>query len=328
MLRSTKITIVLFCIVISVLTACGARESDSGRSGRATSNGAVQEQQKDSGSISDNPELESAEASSEAESEAEPKSAAAHYQFPQEVALPFQAVEWNKLVQMEPKQTWKFVRTLSFGTLDGNPVSLAVYKEMDPDQLCGLDYESAALLEYRNKTYYYNDCFSMSLETEESPLLELSLVKLGYENKDGDSRRIVHGAAELFGNGPGRMLYLVYDRDEDQWYGFDNWGSPSVVDLDGDGTMELVNQFQGLHMQFPDIDIYRWNGPELEQSLSLKSTLKLPFVGQSVAGMDEVTHRFQISALTSLEEDAWDHPLEASYNYNAGRIVRSEAGGG
>ena len=81
------------------------------------------------------------------------------------------------------------------------------------------------------------------------------------------------GGVELFANGPGFILYIVYDFSQKTWYTFDQWGSPSFKDLDADGQDEFVIEFQGMHLQLPDVTVIHMKNGNLQQSAPFADTL-------------------------------------------------------
>jgi hypothetical protein len=81
------------------------------------------------------------------------------------------------------------------------------------------------------------------------------------------------GGLEKDANGPGSVDYIMYDVKKKTWMIFSDWGKPQFVDLDSDGVEEFVIQFEGLHLQWPDVSIYTWNNGYLEASRSLKTNI-------------------------------------------------------
>jgi hypothetical protein len=192
-----------------------------------------------------------------------------------EVAMSFQPVELSPLEQVKVKDSWKQTKTQPFGQMNGEPVSLSVYQEEDEAAMCSSSYERIVLLEYKKQKFRYEGCGSTSLESEH-PEQDQASVILNAASPDEGSSSIILGAVDSGVNGPGLMVYYVYDKDEDRWYGFNRWGLPSVDDLDGDGTKELIIQFEGLHLHPPDVSIGRWNGKQLEISPTVTEQLGLP----------------------------------------------------
>ncbi|PWW06561.1 hypothetical protein DFQ01_103465 [Paenibacillus cellulosilyticus] len=235
-----------------------------------------------------------------------------------EFNLSYQPIELSPLEQVEVKDSWKLTKTQSFGQINGETVTLSVYQEQDEASICGAGYERIVLLDYREGHYKYMGCGNTSLESDD-PVREGTLILLDYRSADKAASKIVHGAIDGGVNGPGLMTYYVYDPVQNRWYGFDQWGLPSVNDLDGDGTEELVFQFQGLHMNPPDVSIGRWNGPGLEISATVTSLLELP--GQYRAAATVEDHQIAFS-IDSGEESS--EPLSTSYSYSPERLTRMD----
>lgn len=50
--------------------------------------------------------------------------------------------------------------------------------------------------------------------------------------------------------------YVFYDAAKNEWLSYHNWGIPIVTDMNNDGIEELLLQFQGKGLNFPDIHIF------------------------------------------------------------------------
>ncbi|MWC31305.1 hypothetical protein [Paenibacillus sp. MMS18-CY102] len=255
---------------------------------------------------------------------ADPLNSSVHgtpYPFPKSLKLQFQPVELTMLKESKVKPTWERTAIVAFGAIDGTPVSLAIYKETDEHALCGSSYERVALLEHRGKAYRYVDCFSSSLETENQED-QKPLFLLGAKQHAPSSNLILHGAAELSANGPGRMAYFILNQKQDRWYGFEDWGFPRAIDLDGDGFEEVASQFEGLHLQWPDVVIYRWKGRTLERSPSIKTALRVPNPTYSEAIIDERNKQITVNAVANAED--FEVSDTGKYQYEDGVLVRVE----
>lgn len=231
---------------------------------------------------------------------------------PESIELQFMPVELTALVKSKVEQGWEQTNSVPFGSIEGDPVNLDVYK-VSESEFCGYSYERVVLLTHKNQIYRYQDCFSSSIEDER----EESFFKLNY--KPSEAQNIVHGAVELAANGPGRMVYFYYDVKQGNWFGFEDWGFPQVTDLDGDGTDELINQFQGLHMSRPDVFIYRWNGNELTHSESLKSTLTVQNISFSSAKLDNQTIYMEFTSVMDNKSETYEGSY---YSYKDGKLLR------
>lgn len=239
------------------------------------------------------------------------------YTFPESIELQFKPVELTALVKAKIGEGWVQTKTVPFGSINGDPVVLDVYK-VPEDDFCGFDYERVVLLTHKNEKYSYPACFSDSME-DETREQQQALFRLDYKQKEHGAQPIVHGAVELTANGPGRMAYYYYDATQGKWFGFEDWGYPRVADLDGDGAEELINQFPGLHMHWPDVTIYRWGEQGLSYSASIKSALGVPNFSFSSAMLDEQTNHIEVKAVMSLEPEAYE---AANYLFERGKLLR------
>ncbi len=243
------------------------------------------------------------------------------YQFPDSVELVFSSLEPTELALEDVRESWEFIKSIPFGVVAGDSVTLSVYKETDSNHLCSFDYERIVLLEHKGKSYAYNDCFSTSIVDTEQSAEHRSIYLLEHEYSHQDLSFVLQGAVELSANGPGRMLFFYYDASQQKWYGFEQWGSPYLIDLDGDGSIELVHQFEGLHLNFPDVTIYRWANNGLEVSDSIKSILQVPHFQLSSALLSEENNQ-SILQLNAVIDNDFERGLRAKYMYQEGRIIR------
>lgn len=227
----------------------------------------------------------------------------AAYSFPEQAALLFQAVELTELENAKPAQTWEHAGTIPFGNVAGSPAFLQVFKETNPVASCGSDYQAVALLEHKGETFGYRECFSASLIEDAIQKKKASVVLLEKNHAAAGSNYVLQGAAALAANGPARMGYFYYDSSQDKWFAFEDWGNPRLADLDGDGADELVNQFEGLHLHWPDVNIYRWRGSVLEKSESVKAVLQVPHfsLSSAIANTESGPHTIKVQAAMDSE---------------------------
>ncbi|GMK37017.1 hypothetical protein PCCS19_00700 [Paenibacillus sp. CCS19] len=233
-----------------------------------------------------------------------------------EVVLTYQPVEWVGLEQVQIEDSWKLTKTVDFGQMNGESVSLSVFQEQDESALCYASYLRVVLLDYKGEHFKYMGCGNTSLESDQ-PDEEGSLVLLDYKSSDEPAAMIVHGAVDSGVNGPGLMTYYVYDAALDRWYGFNYWGLPSVNDLDEDGSEELLMQFQGLHNNTPDVSFGRWVGSMLEISATVKNLLGLPSPYWSA---DTVENGYVRVTMEVGEEGR--QVVQASYMFSSQRLTR------
>lgn len=179
------------------------------------------------------------------------------------------------------------------------------------------------LLKHKNRIWEYKECLSATIVETEEPLHNGTVILMDPTNDSNDARRTLHGAIELGANGPGLMLYVIYDHDEESWWGLDEWGTPVIVNLDGDGSSEIVSQFNGLHMHWPDVTIFRLREQDLERSNSVKNALMLPNFSFSSATFTSVGNGNEIMVSAVLTDGMDDgHAQTARYRYAARGLVK------
>jgi len=242
------------------------------------------------------------------------------YRFPVSVELPFKPVDLVPLEKSGIDAGWVHTRTVPFGSINGDPVELNVFTAAE-NETCGSGYERVVLLNHEDETYrYQSSCFSASIEDEHLEQRQ-ALFELDYRRGEPGGQSAVHGAAELAANGPGRMAYFYFDAAQERWFVFEEWGYPATADLDNDGAEELVIQFPGMHLSSPDVTVVRWQADAISTSGSIKDALGVPNVSQSTAQADPRVRRINVTAVTSLQPEAYE---TASYAYKRGQLLRQD----
>lgn len=240
-------------------------------------------------------------------------------ELPETVDLDFKPIERTILVEQEPKSSWEFIKTVPFGFVDNQEVTLQIYKDYD-EEYCSYGYKTQ--LVHQDKSYSLADCISARLVVETETISQderyyLLQHKFG-EEKDGT---YLLGGIELAANGPGLVGYLMYDKAKDTWQQFDDWGIPYLVDLDSDGNKEFVIQFPGMHLQFPDVDIYRWNKGSLEKGKTLSSALNITDYNPSYIYMEEKADKVLFSVDVNVTRDSELSQLAIGlYRYEDGKL--------
>lgn len=246
------------------------------------------------------------------------------YEFPDELELTFFPRELVQLEEAEAPASWEFWGQIPLGEIDGKRIELSVYQETDSDKMCGSSdqgssYEKTALLEFNDKKYQLNDCLPhYFLQNFPEPNEYAYILPQSFTSENG--QYILHAAVELSANGHGRMLYIFYDIPNDGWYSFWDWGYPFLVDLDASGDVELVNQFAGGGLQWPDATIYRWNDGVLE-GVDLKGALDINLSFNEVSlHTEEGTPYFDVIAIP--DPSNREEVINVAYRYENGKLIK------
>ncbi|MBD3918445.1 hypothetical protein H8B09_06730 [Paenibacillus sp. PR3] len=299
-----RFVVIIGVLIIGMLTACGDRNTMLPQEDLKDHNLQTESASNDS--------VDSEEQESETPTPPVPRDL-----LKAEIALSYQPVEVGELEKVKVKDSWKLTKTVDFGHINGESVSLSVYQEQDETAFCYESYLRVVLLDYMGEHYTNRDCGNTSLEESDHPEQGGSLVLLDYKSTDEAGPIIILGAVDSGANGPGLMTYYVYDVAQDCWYSFTQWGLPSVSDLDDDGTSELVFQFQGLHMHPPDVSFGRWNDSRLEITPTVTELLRLTNQYYNSATVED--------GLIQVTLDAWeefDQTESASYKFTPERLIR------
>jgi len=228
---------------------------------------------------------------------------------PDEIKLIFKPLELEKLQQGGPSSGWKLNKTIPFGQVDGEPVSLDIYTEEPKDS-----YTSTmvyGVLQVHGITYVIRD---LSHDFISDVSIDSPIYEVFGQLFDGQRKYVLIGAVEMFANGPGLKMYVVRDVESGELSTFSDWGEPSILDLNGDGIDEFVIEFQGLHMSWPDLTLVKAEGGKLEKSGSVLEAIRRN--GWKAALKREQTPIIEIS-------NVWEEsPLVYRYVYKQGTLVR------
>jgi hypothetical protein len=168
------------------------------------------------------------------------------------------------------------------------------------------------IVRIKDVSYLLPDELSSSIINEKTQ----TLFKLEHELPVEGSNLYLLGAVELSANGPGRMGYVAYNRSEGKWYFFEEWGTPTLRDLDSDGQDEFIVEFPGLHMAFENIVFFSY-----QQEVGLISAMavapELPNSKFLFAKLDEVTDTPTIN-IGSVEEGSTGY----HYRYEVKQLVK------
>ncbi|WP_337101239.1 hypothetical protein [Paenibacillus sp. YIM B09110] len=183
---------------------------------------------------------------------------------PDRISLAFQPLELIELPSTETAPGWKEIKSIPFGSLEGKPFQLDVYEELKSDESLFTIYNG--ILKVGDQTYLIREISQSITESGLSHCTELCVIQKLFS---GQERYELIGSVPLFANGPGRNLFVVFDRTESTLLSFEGWGAGNFMDLDADGMEEFIIEFPGLHMSWPDLTVIRAKDEGLEISSSV-----------------------------------------------------------
>ncbi|MEK8127638.1 hypothetical protein WMW72_06875 [Paenibacillus filicis] len=187
---------------------------------------------------------------------------------PDTIRPSFEPLTMNELQKGEPSPEWQLRQSIPFGQIGPSEGMLHIYEASSPDEL--LSSSVHGILSLPGGEYLLRDLSRSFLEQRQPGCDEVCLFQ---RVLPGQERVELIGSIELFANGPGLHANVVDDRDERKLQVFDNWGQVVFVDLDQDGSDELIIQFQGLHNSPPDVFFIRATEGVLEKSESVVTAL-------------------------------------------------------
>jgi len=256
-------------------------------------------------------------------SAAEEEMSAATYDFPESLQPGFHPVESVELEPITPVASWELLSTLTIGYYSGEPISLEIYRPTGSEEVCTFSHEAIGILVYRGQPLRLPECVPNDLADDAA--LSDAVIWLGHEYRSGGQHIYLHGTIALAANGPGRIGILYQDVTLGRWYMIGDWGKPMLADMDGDAAHELVLQFEGLHLSWPDVTIYRWHQGSWERSDRVAQLLDVPEQTIHLARLVQASGRFAIELQVFLNPDL-ETPVSARYAYQGGILTRLNDG--
>jgi hypothetical protein len=202
------------------------------------------------------------------------------------------------------------LKEIPFGEVRQQKIVLYIYQEpKKPDDPTAYKH---AFIQFKNKNYPIPNLISTDLS--ETPMAEHSTMFLLQHNFSyQDNQLVLLGGIELEANGPGLVAYIMYDIVKNKWFTFKDWGKPRFIDLDSDGVDEFVIQFEGLHLQYPDVTVYTWNKGIIEVSNSIQTAVLGSSAGNyAILGDDKKI---------TIGDNRTDEP-GAQYIYEKGKLLK------
>jgi hypothetical protein len=170
---------------------------------------------------------------------------------PDEPRLKFKSINLmqSPIPKGSPDKLWKFIKSISMGSIEQTPVKILLYKETGI--LSAVD-QIHALLEYKGE-YYLMSSIAYTMDDFESWIFQKEYPK-------NASTIYLQGA---FGSAASGIFYVFYDKESQKWFSYQEFGSPTVIDLDHDGIDEIVIEFMGKPLNPTDVKILKWNRIDL-----------------------------------------------------------------
>ena len=175
---------------------------------------------------------------------------------PQILQLSFRPQTIQRLQEGEPKENWIRAKSVYFGKLKGQlEATIHLYvEETTADN--GTVY---GFLEYEKKIYEIGEVGSYGVED----------VDIGLVDSTDDGVKEMHIEGDM-GAAYSELKIIGYDAENDDWLLLLSMGSPRRIDLDENGSQELVVVSQGSIPSY--VEIYRWNQQHFEGASVTEAT--------------------------------------------------------
>ncbi|WP_040951429.1 hypothetical protein [Gorillibacterium massiliense] len=186
---------------------------------------------------------------------------------PDTIKLTFRPLQLESLQPGKSDSAWKRLKSVPFGTDMQGEMTLTLYEESKDDVYFPKQWNG--VLQDKRRSYLIRDLsysFGQAGANQEPPN-----VIVFNRFISGQERYKLIGAIEMNANGPGLYLLIVEDAKSGELAGFEEWGTPGFIDLDGDGADEFIVEFQGLHLSWPDLLLIRPENGNLVAASVLQS---------------------------------------------------------
>ncbi|MCH1627868.1 hypothetical protein [Fredinandcohnia quinoae] len=239
-------------------------------------------------------------------------------QLPHVVKISFTPLEFEPLVPEVMKVSLEPIQSVPLGSIKNKSITLHVYDVTDQNSICSASYQTVSLIEFDGKIYQLPDCTSTILRKDDTEV-ENAAHRLQQLQINENQKQIIVAGVELAANGPGRTLYIVYDLNVNELLSFEDWGKSLVIDLDNSGDLEFVNQSPGLHMQSPNVTVYRWVNGKIEKGMDLKRVLEITNHSQNEVLLvsNDQNFIFEVNLLTDMETQTYE---SIRYKFESGNL--------
>jgi hypothetical protein len=165
---------------------------------------------------------------------------------PDTIKLNYTEIEPECILPAGDLTTFNEVKVEQIGKIDGQQISIILYSDKD-NNIHGV-------FKHKGNKYILNDImYATDLDS-----LEIYRLQLVYNTKGKNIVLLAGIGSPYLG-----YMYLLYDGSKSDWFSFHNWGTPEVFDINQDGTNEVFLQFQGMHLNTPDLNIFSFQNGHL-----------------------------------------------------------------
>ncbi len=159
----------------------------------------------------------------------------------------------EELHQDQPQQGWSKQKSVPFGADNGEQLAIWLYQEQTAPNAV-IPASIYAMLESHGSLFPLGEVgYSPSLDDIATTLLEPAY-------SVNNSLTLIGAIGTPYSEG----RLIGYDRSQNKWFLLPIWGAPQAIDLDGDGSRELLCVFSGLHLNPPNVLLLRWNQDHFE----------------------------------------------------------------
>lgn len=217
------------------------------------------------------------------------------------IDLTFVPIPKQTLKEGQPKEEWIKGKSIYFGNLLNQTeatIHLYIDNTIDPDLRPG-EGVIYGFLEHKNKFYEIGVVSNYVIDD-----VNINVVD---RTSDGIKDIEIEGC---MGSTYIEMKIISFDETTQEWENLLTMGSPTIVDLDGDGQAELTAGSAGSIP--PYLDIYKWNNDHFEKADVCEATKSDYASLRTIDGIWFIETGLYENSKTS------EHKL---YKYDAGKLI-------
>ncbi|WP_040950716.1 hypothetical protein [Gorillibacterium massiliense] len=205
----------------------------------------------------------------------EPKAGQDQTGYPDTVMFDYKPLALEALTPGKASAEWVKLGELAFGKVEEQPVTLTIYREQEKQDTTITRQTSrySAVLSWREKTYLISDVYGDAFLSTSNGNPPVGITRFNEYIPNGAKGLYFPGSIEMVSVNPGLKKMIVYDSQADQWLGFETWGNATFIDMDHDGTDEIILENPGLFVDRSDLSIIKGQGGTLQTLFSVVDAL-------------------------------------------------------
>ncbi len=192
-----------------------------------------------------------------------------HEDFVEPVKLQFTPY-FHPLEQGGASDEWLELGEVVLGEAAEQELVMRVYEAEPATEL--LPRRLTGVLSWQGEKFVIQDVAEELLSNEKGAHSAVTPYGIRLPGPGSGSYEVI-SSIDMFGNGPGRQLFLIHDQESGGLGGFEAWGSGQLAPATEDREAMFAIVLPGLHLSTPDMVLVRngEQGPEMSQRIATEA---------------------------------------------------------